>query len=315
VQGDLQLAKRSGPVVEPAPLPAALQESIDSPLAGVRAGAVHELQLLLTRPHPGRALGARLALERLTEDDSRMVAAAATAALGDAPAEPVTSPTSRPRPAETPAETPTDTPTDTPTETPAETPAGSAARADAGRADGPPSGPTGKVASSQSGQPTSGGGWAAYWSRKRALVAAGAAVVLLASGFLSWRLLSGPDADSGSDTLDGIPAGFAGAWNGSTRIPSEDGAGVTYRVVFVAGSHSAQLRDDDGSTTCGEGVLRLKSATASVMTMSFAPKDSDCTPGTVTLTLHRADDKILLHMRPDEGAVQEDPYEATLGRD
>ncbi len=49
VQGDLQIAKRSGAVATPAPLPPALQESVDSPLAGVRAGAV----LLLMTPDEG----------------------------------------------------------------------------------------------------------------------------------------------------------------------------------------------------------------------------------------------------------------------
>jgi len=301
VQGDLQLARRSGPVAIPVPLPAELQESVDSPLAGVRFGAVHELQLLLSRPHPGRALGARLALERLTDDDSRMVAAAATAALAESPpAEPpAESPPAEPPP---PVALPIPEPVQ-PTRPSAVPPSTQASEP----ADQPVDQPADQSASSR--------GWAAYWARRRALIAGLAAVVLLVGGFLSWRLLSGPDADSNSETLDEIPAGFAGAWNGSTRIPSEDDAAVTYRVVFVAGSHSAQLREDEGNTSCGAGVLRLKSATASVMTMSFVPKDNSCTPGTATLTLRSADDKILLHMRPDEGELQEDPYDATLGRD
>ena len=66
----------------PAPLPPELQQAIDSPLAGIRAGAVQELAGMLRGRHAGMALAARLALEQLTDDDSRAVAAAAAAALG-----------------------------------------------------------------------------------------------------------------------------------------------------------------------------------------------------------------------------------------
>ena len=88
VQGDLVIARRNSPVTEPATLPADLQHSLDSPLAGVRAGAVSELARLVDGRHQGLALAARKALEDLTEDDSRSVAAAATAALASAPAPP-----------------------------------------------------------------------------------------------------------------------------------------------------------------------------------------------------------------------------------
>jgi ABC-type transport system substrate-binding protein len=81
VQGDLYIARRARPVTMPAPLPAELHELIDHPVAGARIGAVRELAHLLETRHAGLALAARLTLERLTEDDSRMVAAAATAAL------------------------------------------------------------------------------------------------------------------------------------------------------------------------------------------------------------------------------------------
>jgi len=81
MQGELYLARRSHPVTVPAPLPAELQEVIDHPLAAVRVGAVQELARIVQGRHAGLALAARLALDRLANDDSRMVAAAAAAAL------------------------------------------------------------------------------------------------------------------------------------------------------------------------------------------------------------------------------------------
>lgn len=81
MEGELYLARRCRPVTTPAPLPPELRQAIESPLAGIRAGAVQELAAVLRGSHAGRALAARLALEQLTNDDSRAVAAAAAAAL------------------------------------------------------------------------------------------------------------------------------------------------------------------------------------------------------------------------------------------
>jgi hypothetical protein len=81
VQGELVIARRALPVTRPAPLPPEVQEAIDSPLAAVRGAAVQELSRLLRGKHAGRVLAARQALEELTRDDSRSVAAAAAAAL------------------------------------------------------------------------------------------------------------------------------------------------------------------------------------------------------------------------------------------
>jgi WD domain, G-beta repeat len=85
VQGDLYIAHRTRPVTTPAVLPPEVQQAIDHPLAAVRVGAVQELARLSGSRHAGLALAGRLALERLTEDDSRAVSAAATAALSAQP--------------------------------------------------------------------------------------------------------------------------------------------------------------------------------------------------------------------------------------
>jgi Zn-dependent protease with chaperone function len=99
VQGELVIARRARPVTTPAPLPSDVQELIGHRLATARAGAVQELAHLVRSHHAGVALAARLALEGLTEDDSRIVSAAATAALGaqDRPVAPEPAP-SRPEP-------------------------------------------------------------------------------------------------------------------------------------------------------------------------------------------------------------------------
>ncbi|MFS8097750.1 caspase family protein [Lentzea alba] len=87
VRGDLRIARRARPVTVPSALPTELQEAIDHSLPGVRAGAVPELQRMLSVAHEGRVLAARLALRRLADDDSRMVATRAAEALGiDKPA-------------------------------------------------------------------------------------------------------------------------------------------------------------------------------------------------------------------------------------
>ncbi|RZU72840.1 caspase domain-containing protein [Micromonospora kangleipakensis] len=81
MQGELYLARRRRQVSTPAPLPPELQEVIEHPLAHIRAGAVQELARLQRGRHAGQALAAKRALQRLADDDSRAVAAAAVAAL------------------------------------------------------------------------------------------------------------------------------------------------------------------------------------------------------------------------------------------
>jgi hypothetical protein len=84
VAGDLHVARRATPVTRPSELPGPLVESIDSLLAWERESTIAPLQTLLLGSHPGRALAARIALERLagTDEDSARVRHAAQAALG-----------------------------------------------------------------------------------------------------------------------------------------------------------------------------------------------------------------------------------------
>ncbi|NUT51452.1 MAG: hypothetical protein HOV94_29760, partial [Saccharothrix sp.] len=104
VRGDLRIARRARPVSVPAALPSDLQEAIDHSLPGVRAGAIPSLVRMLSVAHEGRVLAARLALRRLADDDSRMVAAAARRALGEEPA-PAKAPAQKPPSPKTPAPT------------------------------------------------------------------------------------------------------------------------------------------------------------------------------------------------------------------
>ncbi len=81
-QGDIVIAKNPHPpVVKAAELPGEMKQAIESPLAYVREGAVHELAQLLRSSNASLALAAREALQRLSEDDSRKVSLAAAESL------------------------------------------------------------------------------------------------------------------------------------------------------------------------------------------------------------------------------------------
>ena len=85
VEGRIIIARNPHLVVKPAELPPELQQAIESRFAGVRAGAASELEHLLRGSDEGLALAARAVLERLADDDSRRVSAAAVRALDVSP--------------------------------------------------------------------------------------------------------------------------------------------------------------------------------------------------------------------------------------
>src|SRR5829696_82709 len=89
-------ASRYVAAVDPTELPVELRAAIESPFAGVREGAVTELARLAAASDPGLAAAARAALGDLERDDSRSVAAAASAALRVEEPAPLTEPSPQP---------------------------------------------------------------------------------------------------------------------------------------------------------------------------------------------------------------------------
>jgi hypothetical protein len=84
-------------------LPATLRQAIESPLTGVREGAVQELARLLRGQNAPLASLARVELERMMRDDSRRVSAAAAHSLGLAALERTVESKDQPQPAPQPA--------------------------------------------------------------------------------------------------------------------------------------------------------------------------------------------------------------------
>jgi Caspase domain/TIR domain len=86
-EGNLLVARSiRGAIVEPAPLPEYLRVILESPLLAIREAAVLELAKLLGETNPARALAARQALEKTTDEDHPRVAGLARIALGASPA-------------------------------------------------------------------------------------------------------------------------------------------------------------------------------------------------------------------------------------
>jgi hypothetical protein len=82
VRGDIYLARNPAPVVaETSLLPEPLLQALENPISAVRESAAAELGRYLGNRDRRLAAAARLALERLLEDDSRRVGLAASAAL------------------------------------------------------------------------------------------------------------------------------------------------------------------------------------------------------------------------------------------
>ena len=82
-EGDMLVAQSPrGAVVEPAPLPEDLVALLESARPRVREGAVAELGDLVAGRDPGRALAARVELERIAAEDIPRVAEAARRVLG-----------------------------------------------------------------------------------------------------------------------------------------------------------------------------------------------------------------------------------------
>jgi hypothetical protein len=103
VHGDLYLARSPFREPDAVALPAELTAAMESPFAHVRAGAVEELAGLSAGTNLGLALSARIALEKLLEDDSKRVSdAAARGLVQEAGAPPPVAVATPPAVAETP---------------------------------------------------------------------------------------------------------------------------------------------------------------------------------------------------------------------
>jgi len=306
VQGDLVIARRRTPVTEPSVLPAELQASLDSPLAGIRARVVDELVRLLTGRHQGLSLAARQALQTLADDDSRSVVAAASAALATADGS---------------AEEPTGHADVPPSVGGVASAAGQAggSRPARPRAPGKFSGSAGDRAAARAGSDGPGltepagrdasGWWSGgsdvirrWWpatTRGRLLVAL-AVVVLLAGG--GWWFL---DRTGHSTT---VPDSFDGEWVGE-GIPTGYTDPVTFTATLVRGHHLANL--NSGASSCFGGALTVTDATNDRLTTRFVSDNPKCNQWTVVFT-HLSGDDLKMAVDPDSNENYEHEFEATM---
>jgi len=280
VQGDLVIARRQTPVTEPAPLPPELQQSIESPLAGIRSGAVDELAHLLSGRHQGLALAARQALETLANDDSRTVMAAASTALAGSPSTGTTDTTGPEPPLE------------------ATTAAISTGRGrPAARAE-TASRPPRSTPSKQSRRR-----WLPRSTRGRTILAALLAVVVVAAGLIAWGVFDNQQPEAHSTT---IPASFDGRWTGGKEDWTAD---------LGAGLHQGRL--ESGNSSCYEGTLTVSDATDSQLTTRFdpdPPPSEGCNQWTVVFT-HLPGGDLKMAVNPDPSVTNYEPeFTETLSR-
>jgi len=194
LEGDLLVAKRSGPVHEASPLPVEITGSVESAVPWERESVIPELERLLGGRHPGRALAARHALEHLSDDDSRRVAERARTALatvteqGSAPPQETIAPPERPDGQQTVPPGTVETPPGT-----VETPPATVETA-------PPS----TVEPEPSGSPRR------RLSRRGQGMAAAGIGIVLAAGLTAWLLSRGGPSQGGSGGGSGSGSGGGG---------------------------------------------------------------------------------------------------------
>ncbi len=249
-QGELYLARRREPITTPAALPDELEDALRSPFAGVRAAAVDELGRFALGTHAGRALAARQALERLTDDDSRTVASAAASllaqarpptGLGNSPtgASPGQGPRREVEPGLAPAQPPA-----------GERPAAERPAAEPPAAEPPAAEPP--AAEPPAGEPPAGEQPAGERPaaeppaerRRRLFVGTAAAVTVLAAGAVWWALALGDGAGSG-----GTNGGNNGGVVGQRAVLPETSVVVATGDVDAGDSQLLAVDTKSGRTT------------------------------------------------------------------
>lgn len=207
-----------GAIVEPAPLPEDLVLLLESARSRVREGAVTELAELLEGPDGGRALTARVELERIAAEDLPGVAAAARAALDGADE---SGRTGEPRPEE---------------------PAPPSTSPPAARIPPPPPPPT--EPPPPAGQPQG----------RRRTVAIGAVLAVVATIVAAIALMGGGGERPFAATVlavGGSPRGIA-VGEGATWVSRYDDGKVT-RIDPSSGTESIAVGPRPGKIAAGEG--------------------------------------------------------------